>query len=93
MAAAVVKIKNTNTSNSYISIIANSMPVDVNNYLYSSGSNSISLNNSNLKSGDSIVTYVYSGSSWKDFLLVNTSKDNDLSVSLKVVFVQNNLPA
>ena len=84
MAAAVVKIKNTNTTNSYVSIIANTMPVDVNNFLYSSGSNSISLNNSNLRSGDSIVTYVYSGATWKDFLLVNTSKDNDLSVSLKI---------
>ncbi|MEI6566147.1 MAG: hypothetical protein WCR20_05710, partial [Verrucomicrobiota bacterium] len=85
MAAALVKIKNTNTLNSAVSILATSMPSEISNFLYYSASNSIAGPYfSNIRTGDSIYTYLYNATSWKDYLLVNTSKDNDLSVSLKI---------
>lgn len=84
MAAAMVKIRNTSTTYSTVSILATNMPSGISNSLFSSSSNSINAYYSNLKTGDSITTYLYSATTWKDYLLVNTSKDNDLSVSLRI---------
>lgn len=86
MAAAVVKIKNTNTSYSTVTVKATNVSSDVDSYQYNTSSSGVSgPYNTNIRSGDSLQIYLWSTTSWGDILFVNTSKDNDATVSLKVI--------
>jgi len=86
MSAVVVKIKNTNTNLPGIWIKGTNIPADVYSYQYNTSSSSVSgPYYANMRSGDSNHVYIWSSTTWCDYLFVNTNKDNDMSVSLKII--------